>query len=121
MKNRYLKKSHISEAKFRSILHCFCLDLTATNTALLTDISRNSINRIYASLRCLIATLSINSPATCGEFELDESYFGARRVRGKRGRGAAGKTPVFGLLKRDGRVLVEVVQNCSKAQLMPII
>ena len=121
MRNRYLKKSHISEAKFRAILHCFCLDLTATNTALLTDISRNSINRIYASLRCLIATLSINSPASSGEFELDESYFGAKRVRGKRGRGAAGKTPVFGLLKRDGKVLVEIVQNCSKAQLMPII
>ena len=32
-----------------------------------------------------------------GEFEVDESYFGAKRVRGKRGRGAAGKTPVFGL------------------------
>ena len=39
-----------------------------------------------------------------GEFELDESYFGAKRVRGKKGRGAAGKTPVFGLLKRDERV-----------------
>ena len=37
-------------------------------------------------------------------FELDESYFGAKRVRGKRGRGAAGKTPVFGLPKRDGKV-----------------
>ena len=33
-------------------------------------------------------------------FELDESYFGAKRVWGKRGRGATGKTPVFGLLKR---------------------
>ncbi len=41
---------------------------------------------------------------TDGTFELDKSYFGARRVRGKRGCGAAGKTPVFGLLKRDGKV-----------------
>jgi len=31
------------------------------------------------------------------EFECDESYFGAKRVRGKRGRGAAGKTPVYGI------------------------
>jgi transposase len=46
---------------------------------------------------------------------------GAKRVRGKRGRGAAGKTPVFGLLKRDGKVLVKVVENCSKEQLIPII
>ena len=121
MRNRYLKNAHISEVKFRDILRCFCLDLTATNTAILTGISRNSINRIYAALRCLVASLCINSPATTGEFELDESYFGAKRVRGKRGRGAAGKTPVFGLLKRDGKVLVEIVKNCSKAQLIPII
>ena len=39
-----------------------------------------------------------------GVFELDESYFDAKRVRGKWGRGAAGKPPVFGLLKRDGKV-----------------
>ena len=39
-----------------------------------------------------------------GEIEIDESYFGAKRVRGKRGRGAANKTPVFGMLKRDGKV-----------------
>jgi len=37
------------------------------------------------------------------EIECDESYFGAKRIRGKRGRGAAGKTPVFGLLKRNGK------------------
>jgi transposase-like protein len=55
-----------------------------------------------------------------GEFELDESYFGAKRVRGKRGRGAAGKTPVFGLLKRGEKVFVAVVPNCSKV-LIPII
>jgi transposase len=29
-----------------------------------------------------------------GEIEVDESYFGGRR-KGKRGRGAAGKIPVF--------------------------
>ena len=56
-----------------------------------------------------------------GEFELDESYFEAKRVRGKRGRGATGKTPVFGVLKRDGGVYVEIVENCTKQQLMPII
>lgn len=56
-----------------------------------------------------------------GIFECDESYFGARRVRGKRGRGAAGKTPVFGLLKRNENVTITIVENCSRAELMPII
>lgn len=34
------------------------------------------------------------------EFKLDESFFGARKGKDKQGRGAAGKTPVFGLLKK---------------------
>ena len=42
-----------------------------------------------------------------------QSYFGAKRVRGKRGRGAAGKTPVFGLFKRDG-VYVQIVKTVPK-------
>ena len=56
-----------------------------------------------------------------GIFELDESYFGAKRVRGKRGRGAAGKTPVFGVLKREGKVFVSIVPRCSREELLPII
>lgn len=56
-----------------------------------------------------------------GEFELDESYFGAKRIRGKRGRGAAGKTSVFELLKRDDNVYVQIVRNCTREQLLPII
>ena len=54
-----------------------------------------------------------------GDFELDGSYFGAKRVRGKIGRGAAGKTPVFGLLKRGDKVFTKIVPNCSKEVLMP--
>ena len=56
-----------------------------------------------------------------GEVEIDESYFGSRRVRGKRGRGAGGKTPVVALRKRGGKVFTEIVENCSKAARMPII
>ena len=53
--------------------------------------------------------------------KFDKSYFGAKKIRGKRGRGNAGKTPVFGVLKRDGKVYVEIVKNCTREQLMPII
>jgi transposase-like protein len=56
-----------------------------------------------------------------GEVELDESYFGARRVRGKRGRGARGKTIVFGIYKRNGRAYTEVVPDCKKASLQAVI
>jgi len=56
-----------------------------------------------------------------GQIEVDESYFVARRVRGKRGRGALGKTIVFGLLKRGDKVYTEIVPNCKSATLQRII
>ena len=44
-----------------------------------------------------------------------------RRVRGKRGRGASGKTIVFGLLKRQGKVYTEIVPNVSRKRLQAVI
>ena len=120
-KNKYCFGAHISEEKFREILKYFCADETAQKTALYTRVNRNTINKIFYKLRIRIAQESLKKTPEQGEFELDESYFGARRVKGKKGRGAAGKTPVFGLLKRGGNVYVNVVNNCSKASLMPII
>ena len=55
-----------------------------------------------------------------GEVEVDESYFGGRR-KGKRGRGAGGKVPVFGLLKRGGKVFTKVIPDAKTATLMPIM
>lgn len=55
-----------------------------------------------------------------GEIELDESYFGDI-CKGKRGRRAGGKTAVFGLLERSGKVFVVVVKGTKTNTLMPII
>lgn len=112
----------LSEYKIKKIMRQFCEDITASKTALLIDINRNTVNRYYNLFRLKIAASAQSEGSLfSGEIECDESYFGAKRVRGKRGRGAAGKTPVFGVLKRDGNVYVEIVQNCSKQSLMPII
>lgn len=123
MKNKYVNRSHISETKFREILMYFAEDETASKTSKYTKISRKTINRYFHKFRLRIVQLTLKEAKKqeLGEFEVDESYFGARRVRGKRGRGAAGKTPVFGMLKRDGKVFVNVVKNCKKAELIPII
>jgi transposase len=120
-KNKYYNRSHISEKKFRELIRCFSHDFNALDSSKITKISYRTCKVIYAKLRIHLAKFCIDSSAEIGEFECDESYFGAKRVRGKRGRGAAGKTPVFGLLKRDGNVYVQIVKNCSKASLMPII
>ena len=101
---------------------CFSEDLTASQTAKILQINRNTINNYFNEFRLRIFEhIQSARQKFSGEIELDESYFGAKRVRGKRGRGAAGKTPVFGIKKRDGEVYVEIVENCSKEELMPII
>ena len=121
MKNKYCNRSHISETKFRLILQCFAKDFDSYSIAEISGVSRQSIQKYFEKLRRRILEWVANEKLFSGEVEVDESYFGARRVRGKRGRGAAGKTPVFGILKRKGKVFVNIVKNCTKAELMPII
>jgi transposase-like protein len=120
-KNRYYCRSRISEAKFRQLVRCFALDFTATSTAKLIGISVRSVNSIYLKIRLRMAEACELATPLKDAVEVDESYFGARRVRGKRGRGAYGKTIVFGLLKRQGKVYTEIVPDCSKATLQGII
>ena len=111
-------KQRVTAQKRNRIFLCFKNDLTATQAAEICGVDRNTANRYYNLLRRAILSESIRE---VGEYELDESYFGARRVRGKRGRGAAGKTPVFGLLKRGDKVFVTVVPDCPGESLMPVI
>ena len=121
MKNKYVNRSKISEAKFRQLVKLFALDLTATQATELTRLNRNTVNRLYAAMRERIAEYSRQTSPISGEVEADESYFGSRRVRGKRGRGASGKTIVFGLFKRGGKVYAEIVPDAKKATLQAIV
>ena len=122
MKNRYVEHAHISEVTFWKVLKLFCADVPALTVAGLVGLSVRSTQRLYDRVRLRILELTVEEARPfAGEVEIDESYFGARRVRGKRGRGAGGKTPVVGLLKRGGKVFTEIVENCSKQALMPII
>ena len=76
------------------------------------------VTRIYQRLReVLFHTAELEGAKLSGEIELDESYFGGKR-KGQRGRGAAGKSIVFGLLERDGRVYTKVVEDVSAETLM---
>src|SRR5215207_3965367 len=120
--NPFYRRSRISAKKFRQLLRLFALDLTATDVAQLSGLTRKSVTVIFLKIRVRVAEeCERQSPLSSGQVEVDESYFGARRVRGKRGRGAAGKTIVFGLLKRDGKVYTEIVPDCKKATLQAII
>jgi len=119
--NKYILRSKISEAKTRQLVRLFAIDLNASQVAQVTGLNRNTVNRIVTGIRERIAAVCEAESPVAGEVEVDESYFGARRVRGVRGRGARGKTIVFGLFKRQGRVYTEIVPDCSKATLQRII
>jgi transposase len=125
IKNKYVIRSRISETKFREIIKYFSLYLNAVQISKLTNLSRQSINKYLTAIRVrILKTCELNqlqSDPLVGQIEVDESYFGQRRVRGKRGRGARGKTIVFGLLKRGDNVYTEIVKKCDRATLQAII
>ena len=114
-------RAKISDKKFRQILRLFALDLTATQIAFLAGLNRNTVNRYLTLIRRSVALHCESESPFAGEIELDESYFGAKRIRGKRGRGAYGKTIVFGIYKRNGCVYTEIVPNCSRTPLYAIL
>ncbi len=106
----------------RQIIKYFAFDLTAHKTAALVTMTHQAVNRVFLKVRNRIAQECARaSPFAACQVEVDESYFGARRVRGKRGRGASGKTIVFGIYKRNGSVYTEIVPNASKKALQNVI
>ena len=121
MRNKYVKRSRISEKKFRQLVKLFSLDLDAVQISELSHLNRNTVNRYLKAIRTRIAEFcEVESPFN-GEVEIDESYFGAKRVKGKRGRGASGKTIVFGIFQRNGKVYTEIVPDARRKTLQDII
>ena len=121
-KNKYFIRFHLFEKKFREIIKLYSADLTASQIAFLTQTNRNTINKFLKNIRLRIAEIcEKESPFEKGEIEIDESYFVAGRVKGKKGRGAYGKIIVFGLKKRKGNVYTQVIKNFSKTEILPLI
>ncbi len=121
IKNKSAKRSKISEKKTREIIKLFSFDLDAAQITKITALNRNTVNRYLTEIRIRISEYcQLQSPFS-GEIEVDESYFGARRVKGKRGRGAQGKTMVFRIFKRNGKVYTEIVPDCRRATLQAVI
>ena len=100
MKNKYAKRSRISEAKVREIVRYVAADLTALQAAALSGLIRNTVNRLYRGVRGRMLLACEAQRQLFGIVEVDESFCGARRVKGRRGRGAYGETVVFGNFER---------------------
>jgi len=115
-----LSRLKISTYKLKKVVQHFSLDIEASKTAILIGVNRKTVNRFYMIFRLLIYEQRMKEleQLLSGDVECDESYFGAKRVRGKagklkRGRGTL-KQPVFGIFERNGQVYMEVVPDCKK-------
>jgi len=117
-----LTNCKLSKKQQLRLVECFVLEVTARSAADLIGIQANTAALFYRKLRQLITDrlACVEHEIFDGVIELDESYFGGVR-KGKRGRGAAGKVVVFGILKRGGKVYTKVVGDTRSVTLMPVI
>ena len=97
-------KSCLSHYKQERLIEHFVSGSTSLTAARLCGVNPKALSYFFLRLRETIALeLEVESEAMFGgEIEVNESYFGGRR-KGRRGRGAVGKTPAFGLLKGAAR------------------
>ena len=117
-----MKQSRLSRIKQTKLIEYFVAGVTARSAADLVGVNRKTGGYYFHRLReIIILNLAQEAEAFFGgEVEVDESYFGGRR-KGKRGRGATGKVPVFGILKRGGKVYTKIIPDASSTTLIPII
>ena len=114
------RRSRLSRSKQLRLIEHFVAGATARTAAGLLGVNPKTAAFYFHRLRQLIAFHSEDAAPVEGEIEVDESYFGGRR-KGKRGRGAAGKVPVFGLLKRGGKVYAKVIPDVKSKTLKVIL
>lgn len=123
-KRKTIKRRRISREKFGLLVKCFAVDLTATQTGKILGVNRNTVNRYFSFFRQLVigeAFKERSEEKIANGVEVDESYFGPKRQKGKRGRGAGKKIIVLGLLKRNGKVYAQIIPDASQAEILPII
>lgn len=117
---RWINKVRISYKKWLWIIKLFELEVSARKIAQQVQLSYPTVLKAVTIIRiALVANTKDAKDLFNGEIELDESYFGGRR-KGKRGRGAYNKVPVFGILERNGTVLVEVVKDVTAESLLSL-
>ncbi len=110
-----MRKSRLSKPKQNRLIEMFIAGATARTAAALVGVNKTTASFYFHRLRQLMAQhLEYFAPLD-GEVEVDESYFGGRH-KGKRGRGASGKVPVFGLLKHHGWVYAMMIPGMRRAR-----
>ena len=114
-----MRKSRLSRSQQEHLVEHFVAGTTARTAAELVGVNKTTAAYYFHRLRQLIYQATEDATPFSGEIEVDESYFGGRR-KGLRGRATAGKVPVFGLLKRGGKVYAKMISDVKSATLQAI-
>lgn len=120
MSKRLIKNCKLTNRQVGKLIDFFALEVPASKAAKIINIHRHSAERIYHIIRFNLARECERRSPFKGEIEVDESYFGGRR-KGERGRMVATKVPVFGILKRNGKVYTRIVEDVARYTLHKII
>lgn len=115
---RWINLVDLDCGQWLRLIKLFELEISSRKIAQQLSVSYKVAHRAVMVLRGAIMAHAPDAQKLLGgEVEIDESYFGGKR-KGKRGRGASGKVPVFGILERDGLVHVEAVPNVRAETLL---
>ncbi len=115
---------HKSPTPLLSWFHAIFLFSTAKNGVAAKEIQRQigvtykCAWRICRQIRLLMAE---DGGTLGGMLEADESYIGGKHSGGKRGVGAEGKTPVFGVVERGGKIKTKVIPHARASVVMPLL
>jgi transposase len=114
---RWLGQLNLSARQWLWVVKLFELEVSTRRLAHELQLSYPTALKATRLVRLAILAQDEDWPVLKGELELDESYFGGKR-KGRRGRGAAGKIPVFGILERHGRVKVQTLPDVRAETLL---
>ena len=120
MARRLIPKSKLTNKVIKQLIDLFVLEVPALKAAKALDINRHSAERVYSRVRKVVAKDCEEQSILSGEVEVDESYFGGSK-KGEIGRRVVSKVPVFGLLKRQGKVYTQIVEDVTRYTLEKII
>ncbi|GIU70913.1 MAG: hypothetical protein KatS3mg003_0392 [Candidatus Nitrosocaldaceae archaeon] len=107
----------IQFTKFIGALKLFELEIPVLKASKELGLAYRTTYKIYTIIREKLYNYSIKDDILKGEVEADEAYFGGKR-KGKRGRSSYNKIPVFGILERNGKVKVEIVNDVRAETLL---
>jgi len=127
-KNKYCYHSHLSEWKFREIMRYFAMDIEASKIAVLTGVSRNTVNKILTALRIRLVQwcdrefpLPMKGDDGSSHYSIQESYLIESEDQGKLGRRNGTKFRVLGILKNDDKIFTQFVPKISRKTLQEIM